>query len=317
MPPPQRGALKEGRLRLIDGLMTCARSALQPHQLPRLEALALAIVEAFAELFDGQMFYLPRDDARRKRERDERLFARFDGGNYQALASEFGLSEAATRRLIRKVTVARRAERARSPAPAASGDTRAPNRTLDPATEFRIHAAAMLRSAGFDESTASQHAALLMSYLQSEWSGAPILNNLSRRARADWQDAGLMASRRMRGATEQPGGRTDTNLAAMETFRQELLTQGVPQEIAEETAALLGDYLADVWGGTSVNFPRGFAASQAKADAEALALYDGSNLDQLAGQFGVSETCALGMVVRARARASTREAREDEEQTAH
>lgn len=67
------------------------------------DILELLGMEAFLRLIHlcgGQSLYLPKLDSLQKDGRDREIRARFDGGNYRALARQFRLSERQIRKII-------------------------------------------------------------------------------------------------------------------------------------------------------------------------------------------------------------------------
>ena len=60
-------------------------------------------MEAFLRLIHlcgGQTLYLPKEESLTRGGRDREIRARFDGGNYRALAIQFRLSERQVRKII-------------------------------------------------------------------------------------------------------------------------------------------------------------------------------------------------------------------------
>jgi len=53
------------------------------------------------QLCGGQNFYIPKLESLERSARNRELRARFSGGNYRALASQFRLSERQVRKIIR------------------------------------------------------------------------------------------------------------------------------------------------------------------------------------------------------------------------
>ena len=53
-----------------------------------------------ASLCGGQSLYIPKLDSLERDGRDREIRARFDGGNYRALAAQFRLSERQIRKII-------------------------------------------------------------------------------------------------------------------------------------------------------------------------------------------------------------------------
>ena len=64
------------------------------------EALGLNAFLALVRLCGGQNLYLPNLDSLEREGRDREIRARFNGGNYRALASQFRLSERQIRKII-------------------------------------------------------------------------------------------------------------------------------------------------------------------------------------------------------------------------
>lgn len=66
--------------------------------------LAKAIgLEDFVQLtllYGGQSLYIPKRESLERGSRDREIRARFDGGNYRALAAQFHLSERQIRKII-------------------------------------------------------------------------------------------------------------------------------------------------------------------------------------------------------------------------
>jgi Mor family transcriptional regulator len=60
-------------------------------------------MEAFLELVGlcgGQNLYIPKRESIEREGRDRAIRARFDGGNYRALAAQFRLSERQVRKIV-------------------------------------------------------------------------------------------------------------------------------------------------------------------------------------------------------------------------
>ena len=64
------------------------------------EALGLNAFLALVRLCGGQNLYLPKLDSLEREGRDREIRARFDGGNYRALAARYGLSERQIRKIL-------------------------------------------------------------------------------------------------------------------------------------------------------------------------------------------------------------------------
>ena len=65
-----------------------------------LEALGMDAFLELIRLCGGQTLYLPKLDSLEREGRDREIRARFNGGNYRALASQFRLSERQVRKII-------------------------------------------------------------------------------------------------------------------------------------------------------------------------------------------------------------------------
>ena len=79
-------------------------SAIRPSDIPAeyadlVEVLGLDGFLTLVDLCGGQSLYIPKGETLRRDGRDREIRARFNGGNYRALASQFRLSE----RQIRKI----------------------------------------------------------------------------------------------------------------------------------------------------------------------------------------------------------------------
>lgn len=79
--------------------------AIRPEDIPEeMQDVAEAIgMEAFlklAHLCGGQCLYIPKSESLEREGRDREIRARFNGGNYRALASQFRLSERQIRKII-------------------------------------------------------------------------------------------------------------------------------------------------------------------------------------------------------------------------
>ena len=64
------------------------------------EALGLPVFLRLAALCGGQDLYIPKLESLERSGRDREIRARFDGGNYRALAHQFRLSERQIRTII-------------------------------------------------------------------------------------------------------------------------------------------------------------------------------------------------------------------------
>lgn len=79
--------------------------AIRPEDIPTeyqdiVEVLSLPVFLDLVSLCGGQDLYLPKLDSLERRGRDREIRARFDGGNYRALARQFRLSERHVRKII-------------------------------------------------------------------------------------------------------------------------------------------------------------------------------------------------------------------------
>lgn len=86
-------------------MSTTTLSAVRPSDIPAeyrdlVDALGLEVFLALVDLCDGQSLYIPKGEALRRDGRDREIRARFTGGNYRALASQFRLSERQIRKII-------------------------------------------------------------------------------------------------------------------------------------------------------------------------------------------------------------------------
>lgn len=64
------------------------------------EELSLSVFLRLAALCGGQDLYIPKLESLERNGRDREIRARFDGGNYRALAAQFRLSERQIRKII-------------------------------------------------------------------------------------------------------------------------------------------------------------------------------------------------------------------------
>lgn len=100
----------------------------------------------------------------------------------------------------------------------------------------------------------------------------------------------------------------------MEDLRNALLTDvaagaavvmqdhGIAVEVAEQAGAAIADLLADNWGGQIVTVPKDHAFRLAIRDQEILAAFDGTNLQELAKRYDMTERGVRKLLVRAHKR---------------
>ena len=80
-------------------------SAIRPSDIPAeyadlVEVLGLDGFLTLVDLCGGQSLYIPKGETLRRDGRDREIRARFTGGNYRALASQFRLSERQIRKIV-------------------------------------------------------------------------------------------------------------------------------------------------------------------------------------------------------------------------
>lgn len=80
-------------------------SAIRPSDIPAeyadlVEVLGLDGFLTLVDLCGGQSLYIPKGETLRRDGRDREIRARFNGGNYRALASQFRLSERQIRKIV-------------------------------------------------------------------------------------------------------------------------------------------------------------------------------------------------------------------------
>lgn len=64
------------------------------------EAIGMEAFTQLTLLCGGQSLYIPKRESLERNARDRDIRARFDGGNYRALAAQFRLSERQIRKII-------------------------------------------------------------------------------------------------------------------------------------------------------------------------------------------------------------------------
>ena len=67
------------------------------------EAIGMEAFTQLTLLCGGQRLYIPKRESLERNARDREIRARFDGGNYRALAAQFRLSERQIRKIINGV----------------------------------------------------------------------------------------------------------------------------------------------------------------------------------------------------------------------
>ena len=67
------------------------------------EAIGMEAFTQLTLLCGGQSLYIPKRESPERNARDRDIRARFDGGNYRALAAQFRLSERQIRKIINGV----------------------------------------------------------------------------------------------------------------------------------------------------------------------------------------------------------------------
>lgn len=63
-------------------------------------SIAINLAQKMRHDFGGQLVYFPKAFGRAREIRDAGIYAKFDGGNYQALGIEYNLSEMRIRQII-------------------------------------------------------------------------------------------------------------------------------------------------------------------------------------------------------------------------
>mgnify|MGYP001234858802 CR=1 FL=1 len=77
-------------------------SAIRPSDIPAEYADLVEVLglDGFLTLVDSSVVYIPKGETLRRDGRDREIRARFTGGNYRALASQFRLSERQIRKIV-------------------------------------------------------------------------------------------------------------------------------------------------------------------------------------------------------------------------
>lgn len=84
---------------------TEALRTVRPEDIPEeyadlVDALGLPAFLTLVELCGGQSLYVPMPESLHRDGRDREIRARFDGGNYRALARQYRLSERQVRKIV-------------------------------------------------------------------------------------------------------------------------------------------------------------------------------------------------------------------------
>lgn len=87
---------------------TTALRAIRPTDIPEeyqdlVDVLGLDVFLTLADLCGGQNLYIPKPESLARDGRDREIRARFDGGNYRALAAQYRLSERQIRKIVNRV----------------------------------------------------------------------------------------------------------------------------------------------------------------------------------------------------------------------
>ena len=89
----------------MDHINTKALRAIRMEDIPAeyrdiVETLGLEVFLTLTDLCGGLNLYIPKRESLERDGRDREIRARFDGGNYRALAAQFRLSERQIRKII-------------------------------------------------------------------------------------------------------------------------------------------------------------------------------------------------------------------------
>ncbi|MFN3494212.1 MAG: Mor transcription activator family protein [Hydrogenophaga sp.] len=81
-----------------------------------------------------------------------------------------------------------------------------------------------------------------------------------------------------------------------------LLEYGVSEKAANLIANALADHLADQWGGQNLNLPKDYRRKLSARELEIYERFNGSNVDQLALEYGMTERGVRKLINRTRER---------------
>lgn len=101
-----KNARPEGRRNeLVDGIIDCVTDFLKRSGLDEemAQRAGVAVADQVVGLWGGQVISFPTDYAKRLTEREEAIYAKFDGFNFGALSQEFEMTERSVRKLISRV----------------------------------------------------------------------------------------------------------------------------------------------------------------------------------------------------------------------
>jgi Mor family transcriptional regulator len=77
---------------------------------PRADDIGLRVGERIRAHWGGQNIYITRGLTFKHRERNQKIFAEFNGTNYEELAMQYGLSSMRIRQIVNRIIEQRRAE---------------------------------------------------------------------------------------------------------------------------------------------------------------------------------------------------------------
>lgn len=105
MNPSHDSRMAVKRHEMLTDLADTARELMTDYGVPAIaaELVADALADHVAKRWGGQQFTIPKDVRFSNFKRDLEIFQRFTGDNYDALASEYHLSERGMRKLISRV----------------------------------------------------------------------------------------------------------------------------------------------------------------------------------------------------------------------
>lgn len=76
----------------------------------------------------------------------------------------------------------------------------------------------------------------------------------------------------------------------------------IPVDVSVVVANMLGDRLADHWGGQNISFPKDYRWSLARRSLEIYEQFDGTNFDSLAQKYKMTERAMRKLIARVRER---------------